>query len=146
MALKEYNIVIMEETFGQLIRRIRKEKNMSQGAVAIKGGKPLTREYLNQLEHDKVKNPTRPIMGALARGLGVTPMIFFEPTIHRPLNTILFDAQRALQLLEGATIPDGDIVIVLPNATYVDGRIYVIRTGEEPSTWSTNRKIASSAL
>jgi transcriptional regulator with XRE-family HTH domain len=140
MSQEVYNNYKMEETLGQLIKRIRKDQHLSQEDVAARGGRPLTRVYVNQLEHDRVNNPTRPTLGALAKGLGVSPLVFFEPGHHRNLKTILGEAVNALNMMEEVTIPDGDIVLILPNASFSDGRIYVIRTGADPATWDVIKK------
>jgi len=66
------------ETIGQTIKRIRNQKHLTQEDVARDGGAPLTREYVNQLEHDKVKNPGRLTLASLGRGLKESIQIFFD--------------------------------------------------------------------
>jgi transcriptional regulator with XRE-family HTH domain len=86
---------------GTIISAIRKRKNLSQEAVALRGGPPLTRVYVSQLERDKVRNPTRQTLAALAKGLAEAPMIFFESG----LGTVSSDSEPERTSIDLSGVP-----------------------------------------
>jgi transcriptional regulator with XRE-family HTH domain len=62
------------ETFGDFIRRIRTEKNLSCADVerrSARFGKPIAGSYINRIENDPKLRPTADRLRALANGLGV---------------------------------------------------------------------------
>lgn len=56
------------EPIGQRIKRIRKEKKLSQKAVHIEGG--LKQSYLANLERGQIQVPTLEMLQMVAKGLG----------------------------------------------------------------------------
>lgn len=58
----------MRKLVGENIRRIRKEKGLTQEAFAVKSG--FTQQYLSDLERGR-RNPTVVTLYELARALGV---------------------------------------------------------------------------
>lgn len=66
----------MEETLGELLKRIREKKGLSQRKVEKIGG--LKSGYVCQLEKGKTKSVTLRMARLLAKGLGVRPEIFLS--------------------------------------------------------------------
>lgn len=64
------------ETIGEVIKKLRKQRNLSQNIVASRAGLP--REYISQLEKGKTKSITLTTARKLAKGLGVRPEIFLS--------------------------------------------------------------------
>ena len=60
-------------TFGQVITQARKDKELSQKQVAAgtlkEDGKPISPQYLNDIEHDRRNPPGEPIVRQLADAL-----------------------------------------------------------------------------
>src|SRR4051794_1307347 len=62
------------ETFGDFIRRTRRQKNLSCADVSRQSarfGKRIAGSYINRIENDPTLNPTAVALQALANGLGV---------------------------------------------------------------------------
>ena len=66
----------MEEPLGELLKRIREKKGLSQRKVERLGG--LKSGYVCQLEAGKTKSVTLIMAKRLAKGLGVRPEIFLS--------------------------------------------------------------------
>ena len=62
-------------TFGEAITQARKDKELSQKQVAAgtlkEDGKPISPQYLNDIEHDRRNPPSEPIVRQLADALGL---------------------------------------------------------------------------
>lgn len=65
-----------EETIGERLRRLRLESGLSQRQLAKTSG--VDREYICQIEGDKVKSITLRMAKALAKGLGKPPEVFLR--------------------------------------------------------------------
>lgn len=57
-------------TLGTFIKKIRKEKKLTQQEVAITAG--LARSYISRLEDDNFKSPSAMVLIKLAKGLGIS--------------------------------------------------------------------------
>ena len=66
----------LDEPIGQLLKRIREKKGLSQRKLAERSG--LESAYICQLEAGKTKSITLRTARALAKGLGVRPEIFLS--------------------------------------------------------------------
>lgn len=60
----------LEEAFGQVLREIRKTKNINQEKLAADSG--LDRSYISQLEHGR-KKPSLSTVFQLAKALDISP-------------------------------------------------------------------------
>lgn len=69
-------LIIMAETFGEKLKRLLAERGMSQRQLGKESG--IDREYINQIIAGKVKNPSMKIAQKLAKGLKISPGIFFD--------------------------------------------------------------------
>lgn len=65
---------MVKELPGEIVRRIRHNKKLSQQQVADRCG--LQRAYVSQLEQGRVKSITLDTARTLAKGLGVRPEVF----------------------------------------------------------------------
>jgi len=61
----------LSKTFGRNVRRVRKERGLSQEALADEVGLAVT--YVGQIERG-IRNPTLEIVERLARALKVKPL------------------------------------------------------------------------
>ena len=62
----------MTKTFGEIVAEARKKAGISQKELAgrvIRDGKPLTPQYLNDIERDRRNPPSEPIIQELAKAL-----------------------------------------------------------------------------
>jgi len=62
------------ETFGDFVRRTRREKNLSCADVSKRSasfGKPITGSYVNRIENNPKLNPSVDRLAALAHGLDI---------------------------------------------------------------------------
>lgn len=62
--------MIIEEAFGQVLRKMRKDKNINQEKLAADSN--LNRSFISQLEHGR-KQPSLNTIFRLAKALGMTP-------------------------------------------------------------------------
>lgn len=60
---------------GQVVRAWRLHRNLSYGKLVEKGGTPLSKGYLSQLECNKIRQPGSKHMEALTKGLEIDPTI-----------------------------------------------------------------------
>ena len=67
---------VNQNSIGDLIKRLREQKNLSQRKLAKLSG--LDRSYICQLEAHKTRSITLVTARALAKGLGVRPEIFLS--------------------------------------------------------------------
>lgn len=58
-------------TFGEVLRKIRKERGLTQGQLAYKSD--TTPEYISMLERSTDRAPGTKLLVRLTRGLGITP-------------------------------------------------------------------------
>jgi transcriptional regulator with XRE-family HTH domain len=97
------------KSIGAIIQSIAKEKGLTQQGIADKGGPPLTREYVNQLANDRISNPGRAVLAALARGLGEQPDIFFndgDSRLVRPsLGSVVEELKDHIRKLDAVEVP-----------------------------------------
>ncbi len=70
----------MDETIGELLRRLRKAKGLSQRRLSEISG--VDRAYICQLEADKAGSTTLKTAEKLASGLGVSPSVFFGEEVQ----------------------------------------------------------------
>jgi transcriptional regulator with XRE-family HTH domain len=68
---------VASENIAAQIKGLREAKGLTKYRLAKLSG--LGEAYIGQLEKGIVKNPRRDILAALAKGLGVSPSIFFSP-------------------------------------------------------------------
>ena len=68
------------ETIGDIIKRLREAKGLSQRKLAGLAG--IDRGYICQLEADKAGSITLKTAEKLAGGLGVSPSVFFGEEVH----------------------------------------------------------------
>jgi SOS-response transcriptional repressor LexA len=92
-------------TFGERLKEVREQKGLSQNRLAELSG--VSREYINQVESGKRRGrPSMETVVSLAGVLGVEPAAFYsEATGRRSLETILSEAQAAVQRMALAVIP-----------------------------------------
>lgn len=79
------------ENFGDYIRRIRREKNLSLGDVSRRSarfGKCISAAHISRIENNPRLQPTVDRLKALANGLGVPPQELFAHAIGMSPNTI----------------------------------------------------------
>jgi len=76
-----------EEKIGERLRRLRLKAGLSQRELAKRSG--VDREYICQIEGNKVKSITLRIAEALAKGLGRPPAVFFGDGQNGTGETIL---------------------------------------------------------
>jgi transcriptional regulator with XRE-family HTH domain len=147
-----------KETPGEILKRLRNKKGLSQRALAAKAG--VGREHINQIESGKIKSVTLRIAEALAKGLNEKPEVFFSPEIvtpvtmipvyasfHSPIHEEPFDYVyyakekvagkniEAYRISSGQclspTIEQGNIVIVDRDRTPEPGNLLICLNGDE---------------
>jgi len=117
------------ERFGELLTELRTAAGLSQRELAKRSG--LAREHINQIESKKAKGVTLRTADKLAKGLGMSPMVFFDGQKELLLKHILIVIGD-----KAGKIDVGDhIVAVSPdswtifNAVNADGEIWLERNG-----------------
>jgi transcriptional regulator with XRE-family HTH domain len=82
-----HNEVKMEETIGQKLKKLREAAGLSKAELARRAG-DITREYIYQIESGRAPgNITVDKVESLARGLGVSPNVFFnDESTYTPLS------------------------------------------------------------
>lgn len=66
----------MTKSFGEIVAEARKKAGISQKELAgrvIRDGKPLSPQYLNDIERDRRNPPSEPIILLMAKELGLSP-------------------------------------------------------------------------
>lgn len=93
------------ETFGDFIRRTRRQKNLSCADVSKRSarfGKRIAGSYVNRIENDPTLNPTAVALKALANGLGVPAeelfarVVGFDPEAESSMEIELLARFREL--------------------------------------------------
>jgi len=70
------DIQMVEETIGQRLKRLREEAGLSKRELARRSG--IDRLHIYQIEIGKVQSPTIKTVAALANGLDISPIEFFD--------------------------------------------------------------------
>ncbi len=102
-------VVMSDETIGQLIKRLREIKGLSQNKLAEASG--IDRSYISQLEGGKTSSISLKTARSLSKALNVQPEIFLsddKTPINLPpksLNSIFEEFKEKFEALEMVEIP-----------------------------------------
>jgi SOS-response transcriptional repressor LexA len=96
------------ETLGNNLRRIMKEKGVTQNELARRSG--VDRVRVNQIINERATNMTLDTLRAMAAALNVTPDIFLQgvdppPTRDKSVVDLMFELQKKLEELLPLKIP-----------------------------------------
>ena len=100
-------------TIGQTVRSWRLYHHLTVTALAQQAGEPITKGYISQLEHDKIRQPSDMHLNRIANALGITVQHLVTRTIpNEPLDLVTkgnepFPACRDEEASTSEAIPEG---------------------------------------
>jgi HTH-type transcriptional regulator, competence development regulator len=91
--------VVRKMDFGQRIRELRRERNLSQRDLAAKIGIDFT--YLSKIEVGRMEPPSEPVIRRMAQELGADEdeLINLAGKVPKELKAVLDDNPEAVELL-----------------------------------------------
>lgn len=74
-----YTMSVIQETksLADFVRNVMEEKHLTSREVETRSGNTITHSYVNKIKNGDAKNPSTPLIQALAKGLGEPEEIIF---------------------------------------------------------------------
>ncbi len=121
-------------TIGSLLKRLREQKGVTQGQLSRDSG--IDRAYISQIESGKTVSIRVDTAKALAKGLGVSPEVFFtdanidDKILPKPFSSLIRDLQEkyeALELIEIPLLGSVPCGTPFPAEQQTEGHVYIAR-------------------
>ncbi|HEX2846249.1 MAG TPA: helix-turn-helix transcriptional regulator [Chitinophagaceae bacterium] len=93
----------MKKSFGQILKEIRRSKNISQRELAVNAGVDFT--YISKLENDRLPPPAADTIAKLAAHLDTPEEVFFAASgkMNNEIRDVITSSPEAMKFLTEAT-------------------------------------------